>query len=112
MDKSNDLVDKYLLHMIRGSDNKCSGMMADYFQYHMVCMKSDITRLGHSKEKACPSTHTGPCDAEMTQLISCLDDSLFTDGAIFLVTFLRNELRKSPDTHGKDNEIKLITVLR
>ena len=35
--------------------------------------------------------------------ISCLDDSLFRDGAIFYVTFLRNEFRKSPDTHGKDN---------
>ena len=98
--------------MIRGSDNKCSDMVADYFQYHIVCMNSYLTMFVHSQEKACPSTHTGPCDAVMTQLISCLDDSLFRDGAIFFVTVLRNELRKSPETHGVDNEIKLITVLR
>ena len=101
-----------MLHKIRGSDNTCSDMVADYFQYHIVCMNSYLTRLGHSQEKACPSTHTGPCDAVMTQLISCLDDSLFIDGAIFFVTFLRNEFRKSPETHGVDNEMKQFTVLR
>ena len=42
-------------------------------------------------------------DAVMTPLISCLYDSLFRDGAIFFVTFLRNEFRKSPETHGVDN---------
>ena len=42
-------------------------------------------------------------DAVMTQLISCLDDSLFRDGAIFFVTFLRKEFRKSPETHGVDH---------
>ena len=74
--------------MIRGSDNKCSDIVADYFQYHiMVGMKSYLTRLGHSQETACPSTHTGPCDDVITQLISCLDDALFRDGAIFFVTF-------------------------
>ena len=35
--------------MIRGSDNKCSDMVEDYFQYHMVCMNSYITRHGHSQ---------------------------------------------------------------
>ena len=30
-------------------------------------------------------------DAVMTQLISCLDESLFIDGAIFFVTVLKNE---------------------
>ena len=75
--------------MIRGSDNKGSDMVADYFQYDMVCMNSYLTRLGPSQEKACPSIHTGPCDAVMTQLISCLDDSLFRDGAIFFVTFFK-----------------------
>ena len=34
-DKANYLGDKDLLHMIRGSDNKCSDMMADCFQYHI-----------------------------------------------------------------------------
>ena len=108
------LGDKDLLHMIRGSDNKCSDMMVDYFQYHMVCMNSYLTRLGHPQEKACdvkvpPHVHG---DDVMAQLISCLDDSLFRDGAIFFVTFLRNEFRKSPETHGVDNGIKLVTVLR
>ena len=69
LDKANDLGDKDLLHMNRGSDNKCSDMVVDYFQYHMVCMNSYLTRLGHSQEKAYPSTNTGPCDAVMTQLI-------------------------------------------
>ena len=87
-----------MLHMIRGSENKCSDMVADYFQYHMVCMNSYLTKLGHSQEKACPSTETGPCEAVMIYLISCLDDSLFRDGAIFFVTFLWNEFRKSPET--------------
>ena len=86
-------------------------VMPDYVQYQMVCMNSYLTRLVHS-QKACPSTHTSPCDAVMTQIISCLDESLFRDGAIFLVTVLRNELKKSPESHGVDNEIKLITVLR
>ena len=95
--------------MIRGSDNTCSDMVEYYFQYHTVCMHSYLTRLGHSQETACPSTHTGPCDAVMMQLRSCIDDSLFRDGAIFFVTFLRNEFRKSPETHEVDNEIKLIT---
>ena len=98
--------------MIRGSDNKCSDMVADYFQYHMVCMNSHLTRLVHSQEKPCPSTHTSPCGDVMTQLISCLDESLFRDGAIFFVTVLRIEFRKSPETHGVGNEIKLITLLR
>ena len=43
------------------------------------------------------------CDAVMTQLMPCLDDSLFRDGAIFFVTILRNEFRKSQETHGVDN---------
>ena len=97
--------------MIRGSD-KCSDMVVDYFQYHMVCINSYLTRRCHSQEKACASTRTGPCDAVMTQLLTCLDDSLFRDGAIFFVTVLRNEFRKYPEPHGVDNEIKMITVLR
>ena len=80
-------------------------VVPDYVQYHMVCKNSYLTRLVHS-QKACPSTHTSPCDAVMTQLISCLDESLFRDGAIFFVTVLRNELKKSPEIHGVENEIK------
>ena len=88
LDKANDLGDKYFLYEIRGSDNKCTDMVVpDYVQYHMVCMNSYLTRLVHS-QKACPSTHTSPCDAVITQLISCLDES--SDGAIFFVTVLRN----------------------
>ena len=86
-------------------------VIPDYVQYHMVCMNSYLTILVHS-QKACPSTHTSPCYAVTTQLISCLDESLFRYGAIFFVTVLRNEFKKSPETHGVDNEIKLITVLR
>ena len=90
LDKANDLGDKDFLYEIRGSDNKCTDMVVpDYVQYHMVCMNSYLTRLVHS-QKACPSTHTSPCDAEMTQLISCLEESLFRDGAISFVTVLRN----------------------
>ena len=83
-------------------------MMADYFQYHMVCMNTHHTRLVHSQEKPCPSTHTSPCGAVMTQLISCLDESLIRDCAIFFVfvTVFWNEFKKSPETHGVDNEIK------
>ena len=112
LDKANDLGDKDLLHMIRDFDKKCSDMVADYFQYHMVCLNPYLTRLGHSQETACPSTHRGTCYAVMTQFISCLDDPHFRDGSILFVTFLRNNFRKSLETHGVDNEIKLITVLR
>ena len=73
-------------------------------------MNPYLTSNGHSQEKAYPSTHAGPCDAEMTQLILRLDDSLFRDGVIFFVTVLK--FRKFPKTNGVDNEIKLITVLR
>ena len=90
--------------MIRGTDNKCSDMVVHYFQYHMVCMNSYLTRLGHSQEKVCPSKHTGPSDAVMTHLISCLEYSLFRDGVIFFVTVLRNEFRKSPETHGVEKK--------
>ena len=86
-------------------------VVSDYVQYHMLCMNSYLTILVHS-QNVCPSTHTSPCDAVMTPLISCLDESLFRDGAIFFVTVLRNDFKKSPETHGVDNEIKLITVLR
>ena len=86
-------------------------VVPDNFQYHMVFVNSYLTRLVHS-QKAYPSTHTSSCDAVMTQLISCLDESLFIDGVIFFVTVLKNELKKFPETHGVDNEIKLITVLR
>ena len=56
-----------------------------------------------SQEKACPSTHTSPGNAVMTQLMSCLDEHLPRNGAIFFVTILRNALRKSLETHGVDN---------
>ena len=90
-DNANDIGDKAMLHTIRGPDTKCTDMLAYYFQYHRVCMNSYLTRRVHSQEKACPSTHTSPCDAVMTHLVSCLDESLFRDGAIFFVTVLRNE---------------------
>ena len=88
-------------------------VVPDHVQYHVDCMNSYLTSLVHS-QKACPSTHTSSCDAVMTQLVSCLDESLFRDGAIFFVnTVLGNELKKkNPETHGVDNEIELITVLR
>ena len=76
-----------MLHKIRGSDNKYTDMVAAYCQYHRVCMYSYLTIRVHSHEKA------SPCDAIMTQLISCLDESLFRDGAVFFVTVLRNEFR-------------------
>ena len=96
LDKANDLGDKDFLHKIRGSDNKCTDMVVpDYFQYHMVFVNSYLTRRVHS-QKAYPSTHTSSCDAVMTQLISCLDESRFIDGAIFVVTVLKNELKKIP----------------
>ena len=66
-------------------------------------MNSYLTRRVHSQEKACPSTHTSPGNAVMTQLISCLDGHLPRNGAIFYVTILRNALRKSLETHGVDN---------
>ena len=75
LDKVNDIGDKDFLYEIRGSDNKCTNMVVpDYV---------------HS-QKACTSTHTSPCGAVMTQLISCLDESLFRDGAMSFVTFIRN----------------------
>ena len=90
LDNANDLGDKDFLYEIRGSDNKCTDMVVpDYVQYHMVCMNSYLTRRVHSQKKACPSTHTSPRGAVMTQLISCLDYSLFRDGAISFVTVLR-----------------------
>ena len=91
LDKANYLGDKDFLHKIRGSDNKCTDMVVpDYFQYHMVFVNSYLTRLVHS-QKTYPSTHTSSCDSVMTQLISCLDESLFIDAAIFFVTVLKNE---------------------
>ena len=87
--------------MIRGSDNKCSDMVVDYFQYHRICMNNTCSFTGEGMPYT--STNTSPCDAAMTQLISCLDESLFRDGAIFFVTVLRNEFRQSLETHGGDN---------
>ncbi len=78
-------------------------MVTDYFQYHRVSMNSYLTRRVDSQEKACPSTHTSPGNAVMTQLMSCLDGHLPRNGAIFYVTILRNALRKSLETHGVDN---------
>ena len=92
-----------MIHEIRGSDNKCTDMVADYFQYHRVSMNSYLTRRVHSQEKACPIIHTSPGNAVMTQLMSCLDEHLPRNGAIFFVTILRNALRKSLETHGVDN---------
>ena len=66
-------------------------------------MNSYLTIRVHSQEKACPSTHTSPGNAAMTQLMSCLDGHLPRNGAIFYVTILRNALRKSLETHGVDN---------
>ena len=66
-------------------------------------MNSTLTRRVHSQEKACPSTHTNPGNAVMTQLIACLDEHLLRKGAIFFVTVLRNAFRKSLETHGMDN---------
>ena len=91
-----------MLHEIRGSDNKCTDMVEDYFHYHRVSMNSYLTRRVHSQEKACPSTHTSLGNAVMTQLMSCLDEHLPRNGAIFFVTILRNALRKSLETHGVD----------
>ena len=62
-----------------------------------------LTIRVHSQEKACPSTHTNPGNAVMTQLMSCLYEHLPRNGSIFFVTFLRNALRKSLETHGVDN---------
>ena len=75
-----------MLRKIRGSDNKCTDMVADDFQYHRVCMNSYLTRRVHAQEKACTSTYTSPYDAALTQLISRIDEPLFRDGAIFFVT--------------------------
>ena len=55
-----------MLHEIRGSDNKCTDMVAHYFQYHRVSMNFYLTRRVHSQDKACPSTHTSPGNAVMT----------------------------------------------
>ena len=92
-----------MLHEIRGSDNKYTDMVTDYFQYHRVSMNSYLTKRVHAQEKACPSTHTSPGNAVMTQLMSCLDEHLPRNGVIFFVTILRNALRKSLETHGVDN---------
>ena len=62
-----------------------------------------LTRRVHSQEKACQCTHTSPGNTVMTQLMSCLDEHLPRNGAIFFVTILRNALRKSVETHGVDN---------
>ena len=56
LDKANDLGDEDMLHEIRGCDNKCTDMVADYCQYHRVSMNSHLTGRVHSQEKACPST--------------------------------------------------------
>ena len=55
-----------MLHTFCGSDNMCHEMVANYFQYHSVCIDAYMmtTRI-HSQEKACPSTHTSPHDAVM-----------------------------------------------
>ena len=79
-----------MLHKMCGSDNKCTNKVADYVQYHGVCMNFHVTIRVHSQEKACPSTQTSLCDAVTTKLVSCLDESLFIYGAIFFVTGLRN----------------------
>ena len=92
-----------MLHEIRGSDDRCTDMVADYFQYHRLSMNACLTRCVHSQEKACPSTHTSPCKAVMTQLISCLYEHLLRNGAIFFVIVLRNAFRKSLETHGVDS---------
>ena len=91
-DNAKELGDEDMLHEILGSDNKYTGMVADYFQYHRVSMNSYLTRCVHSQEKACPSTHISPCNAVMTQLISCLDEHL-RNGAIFFVIVLKNAFR-------------------
>ena len=92
-----------MLHEISGCDNKCTNMVVYYVQYHMVSMNSYLTRRVHSLEKACPSTHTSPGNAVMTQLMSCLDEHLPRNGAIAFITILRNALRKSMEAHGVDN---------
>ncbi len=56
-------------------------------------MNSYLTRRVHSQEKACPSTHTSPGNAVMTQLMSCLDGHLPRNGAIFCVTISGLDIR-------------------
>ena len=92
-----------MLLEIRGSDKKCTDMMADYVQYHRVSMNSYLTRRVHSQMKACPSTHTSPGNDVMTQLMPYQDEHLHRNCVIFFVTILRNALRKSLETHGVDN---------
>ena len=53
-----------MLRMIYGLD-KCPAMVADSFLYHRVGINACMTRIVHSQENACPSTHTSPYGAVM-----------------------------------------------
>ena len=60
-----------MLHEIRDSDNKCTDMVADYFQYHRVSMNSYLTRRVHSQEREhifCVNTGWHPAPYSMLAL--------------------------------------------
>jgi len=89
--KANELQDDDMLRKIRGSDEKCTDMVAADFRYHRTCMNFYLTRRMQTQVE--PSTDTSPYDAALTQLVSRIDKPLFRDGAIFFLTALRDEFR-------------------
>ena len=51
-DNAKELGDEDMLHRICGSDNKCSTMVADDFQHHLLCCNAYMmTRRVHSQER-------------------------------------------------------------
>ena len=87
-----------MLRKIRGSDEKCTDMVAADFRYHRTCMNFYLTRRMQTQVE--PSTDTSPYDAALTQLVSRIVKTLFRDGAIFFLTALRDEFRTYLENHG------------
>ena len=76
-------------------------MVAGDFRYHRVCMNFYLTKRVQTQENTC--TNVSQYDAALAQLVICIDEPIFKDGAIFFVTALRDEFRKYLENHGVEN---------
>ena len=83
-----------MIFPIPGGNKIGSHYLPRYTRYRVIAGR--VIKGGHC-------THTSPGNVVMMQLMSCLDEHLPRNGAIFFVTILRNALRKSLETHVVDN---------